>query len=105
AGGNESSVQRNSNYTGGEANLSGMHQTSPFSSMYNEDGSIRWYPHGYIGGQNPLINYYGQDRLRKVSNLFAAMFAEVQLPFGFTFRSSFQPRIQDTKDYNYWSPQ
>ncbi|HLU90110.1 MAG TPA: SusC/RagA family TonB-linked outer membrane protein [Cyclobacteriaceae bacterium] len=88
-----------------QANLSGMYTTSPFASIYDEDGSLRWYPHGYIGGQNPLINYHGQDRLRKVNSLFSAIYAEVSLPFGITFRSSFQPRIQGIRDYNYWSPE
>lgn len=88
-----------------QANLNGMYQTSPYASMYNEDGTLRWYPHGYIGGQNPLLNYYGQDRLRRVSSLFSAMFAEIKLPLGITFRSSFQPRVQDIRDYNYWSPE
>lgn len=105
AGGNQNSVQTNRDYNGGQANLSGMYQTSPYASMYNEDGSIRWFPHGYIGGENPLINYYGQDRMRKIGSLFSAMYAEIKLPFGISFRSSFQPRIQSIRDYNYWSPE
>jgi TonB-linked SusC/RagA family outer membrane protein len=88
-----------------QANLGGMYNTSPYASMYNEDGTLRWYPHGYIGGQNPLLNYYGQDRLRKVSSFFSAIYAEIELPFGFSFRSSIQPRIQSIRDYNYWSPE
>ncbi|HBE41878.1 MAG TPA: hypothetical protein DDW27_11865 [Bacteroidales bacterium] len=51
---------------------------------------------------NPLLNYYGQDRLRKLNNLFASIYAEIKLPFGFTFRSSFQPRFGNTRDYNFW---
>ena len=85
--------------------LSGMYSTSPFASMYNEDGSIRWYPHGYIGGQNPLLNYYGQDRNNKSRNLFASLFAEVALPFNITYRISYQPRLTTSWDYSYWSPE
>ncbi|MFC4874716.1 SusC/RagA family TonB-linked outer membrane protein [Negadavirga shengliensis] len=88
-----------------QANLTGMYQTSPFSRMYDEDGSIRWFPHGYIGGENPLINYLGQDRFHKINSLFNTLYAEVKLPFGITFRSSFQPRMQSIRDYNYWSPE
>jgi TonB-linked SusC/RagA family outer membrane protein len=87
------------------ASLSGMYSTSPFAQIYEEDGSIKWFPHGYIGGQNPLIDYLGQDRFHKRNNLFSALFAEVKLPFGITFRSSYQPRIESVRDYNYWSPE
>lgn len=87
------------------ASLSGMAATSPFASIYNEDGSIRWYPHGYIGGQNPLLNYYGQDRDNKSRSLFATLFAEIALPFNITYRVSYQPRMETKWDYNYWSPE
>ncbi|MCC5938381.1 MAG: SusC/RagA family TonB-linked outer membrane protein [Lunatimonas sp.] len=88
-----------------QANMTGMYQTSPFARIYEDDGNIRWFPHGYIGGQNPLINYLGQDRFRKINSLFNTLYAEFKLPLGFSLRSSFQPRIQTIRDYNYWSPQ
>lgn len=87
------------------ASLSGMYSTSPFASIHNDDGSVRWFPHGYIGGQNPLLNYYGQDRNNKARNLFASIFAEVELPFNIKYRISYQPRLNDSWDYNYWSPE
>jgi len=37
------------------------------------------------------MNYYGQDRLRKINSLFASLFSEVKLPFGIVYRLSFQP--------------
>lgn len=88
-----------------QANLGGMYSTSPYAQKYEEDGSIKWFPHGYIGGQNPLINYLGQDRFHKRNSFFSALFAEFKLPFGITFRSSYQPRIESIRDYNYWSPE
>jgi len=88
-----------------QANLNGMHGTSPYAEMYEADGSIRWFPHGYIGGENPLINYLGQDRFNRRNNLFSTLYAEFALPFGITFRSSYQPRIESLRDYNYWSPE
>src|SRR5690606_34682044 len=48
------------------ADLGGMFFTSPYGSEYEEDGSLKWYPGDYVGGRNPLINYYGQDRFRKI---------------------------------------
>lgn len=87
------------------ASISGMQTSSPFGTVYNEDGSLKWYPGDYIGGQNPLINTYGQDRDRKVNSLFSSIYAEVGLPFGITYKLSYQPRIEDLRDYNYWSPE
>ncbi|WP_236973646.1 SusC/RagA family TonB-linked outer membrane protein [Membranihabitans maritimus] len=87
------------------ASIGGMQTTSPFAQMRNEDGTLKWYPGDYIGGQNPLINTLGQDRDRKLNNLFTSLYAKVTLPFGITYKLSFQPRIEDLRDYNYWSPQ
>lgn len=83
----------------------GLYRTSPYATMYEEDGSLKWYPHGYIGGQNPLLNYYGQDRYRKVESFFSAIYGEFKLPLGITYRLSFQPRRESVRDYNYWSPE
>lgn len=87
------------------ANLNGMATTGPYASMYEEDGSLKWYPHGYIGGANPLINYRGQDRLRTIQSFFASIYGEIKLPLGITYRLSFQPRTEAVRDYNYWSPE
>jgi TonB-dependent starch-binding outer membrane protein SusC len=78
--------------------------TCPYSKVFNDDGTVNWYPNGYTGGtESPLINFYGQQRIRKLNNLFASLFAEIKLPFGFVWKTSFQPRIQNTKDYNFWN--
>jgi len=74
---------------------------SPFSKIFEDDGTVRWHPNDYT--LNPLQDYYGEDRLQTISSLFASMFAEVKLPLGITYRLSFQPRIQSSKDYNFWS--
>jgi TonB-dependent starch-binding outer membrane protein SusC len=77
--------------------------TEPYSKVFNDDGTVNWFPNGYTGGtESPLINYYGQDRIRKLNNLFASIFTEIKLPFGFTWKTSFQPRISNTKDYNFY---
>lgn len=82
--------------------LSNMYQVSPFASIYEPDGTINFYPHGYIR-PNPLINVFGQDRDHNVQSLFASIYSEVKLPFGITYRLSFQPRTRSQKDYNFWS--
>ena len=80
----------------------GINRISPYSRIRDEAGDLEWYPHGYSIITNPLIDHYGQDRLRKTHSLFAAMFADVALPFGFNYRISFQPRLAFAKDYNFW---
>jgi len=75
---------------------------SPYSKMFNDDGTVKWYPNDYASAVNPLLNYYGQNRLYKLGNLFASMYAEFKLPFGFDYRVSFQSRISNAKDYNFW---
>lgn len=84
--------------------LSLMYQSSPYGYMYEEDGSVNLYPNGYRI-QNPLGNVLGQDRDNTVQSLFASIYSELKLPFGFTYRISFQPRTRVQKDYNYWLPE
>jgi TonB-linked SusC/RagA family outer membrane protein len=86
-----------------EASIGSVGSAPPYTKMWEDDGTLKWYPNDYIGFQNPLINYYGQDRLRKINSLFASLFAEVKLPLGFSYRLSFQPRFQHIKDYNFWN--
>ena len=83
------------------ADLGLMVQQSPYGSMWNEDGTLKKKPHDYI--TNPLENYYGQDRLKKINTLFSILYAQVKLPFGFQYKLSFQPSLEFSKDYNFWS--
>lgn len=87
------------------ASLSNMYEVSPFGRMYSEDGSLEWYPGEQRTATNPLINTLGQDRSRKLANLFGDIFVEVALPYGITHEVSFQPRISRTRELNYWSPE
>lgn len=84
------------------ASLSQMYLMSPYGSMYEDDGTLKWYPNDY-NVANPLIDYYGQDRLRKINSLFANIYANISLPMGINYKISFQPRYEFLKDYNFWS--
>lgn len=86
------------------ANLNQMYLMSPYGNMFNENGEVEWYPNSFAVA-NPLINYYGQDRLRRTNTLFASMYARINLPFGFDYKLSFQPRYEFLKEYNFWSSQ
>ncbi|PSL23210.1 SusC/RagA family TonB-linked outer membrane protein [Dyadobacter jiangsuensis] len=84
------------------ANLGQMFIMSPYGSMFDENGNAMWYPNSFAVA-NPLINFYGQERMKKVNTLFASLYAKVKLPFGFDYKISFQPRYEASKDYNFWS--
>jgi TonB-linked SusC/RagA family outer membrane protein len=84
------------------ADLGQMFIMSPYGSMYEANGDVAWYPNSFAT-PNPLIDYFGHDRLKKVNTLFASMFAKIKLPFGFDYKISFQPRYETLKDYNFWS--
>lgn len=75
---------------------------SPYSKIREDDGSLKWYPHDYQIVANPLLNHFEQKRLNKTTSVFASMFAAVDLPFGFNYRVSFQPRIEQQRNYNFW---
>ncbi len=77
------------------ANLS-FYGNSPYGQMFDNEGNLMRLPHGHT--DNPLLNYYRQDRLRKINGLFANMYADVKLPFGINYRVSFQPRYETMKD-------
>lgn len=90
---NESAVQ---------ANLAQMYVMSPYGSMFDETGDVSWYPNSFAVA-NPMINYYGQDRYRKINSFFTSIYTKVKLPFDIEYKLSFQPRFQFLKDYNFWS--
>ncbi|MGP1436205.1 MAG: TonB-dependent receptor [Phocaeicola sp.] len=77
---------------------------SPYGSMYNEDGTLRWYP-SYGTIENPFIDYAGLDKERRVHSLFATMYSNIKLPFGFNYKISFQPYYEFIRDYRFWSSQ
>ncbi|KAA6431585.1 SusC/RagA family TonB-linked outer membrane protein [Dyadobacter flavalbus] len=85
------------------ANLAQMYLMSPYGSLFDEDGSASWYPNSFAAAASPLIDYYGQDRFKKVNTLFASVYAKLKLPFGMDYKLSFQPRYEAIKDYNFWS--
>lgn len=84
------------------ANVEQMLISSPFGSKYEDDGSLKWYPNDYQGGQNPLINTEYQDKLRTINSLFTVIYSQLELPFGINYRLSYQPRFSFTKDHNFW---
>ncbi|MDR0698061.1 MAG: TonB-dependent receptor [Tannerella sp.] len=77
---------------------------SPFGQPYDDDGVMKWYPHDDSGiAVNPfLINKY-RDKFNMIQNLFANIYADLQLPFGFSYKFSFINRYDWEKNY-YFDP-
>ena len=85
------------------AKMSDMYVCSPYGDMYNEDGSVKWYPHDYAVARNPLLDYYGKDQNKKTDTFFSSIYAKIDLPFGFAYKLSVQPRMTFGKDHDFWS--
>ncbi len=83
------------------ANLSQMYVMSPYGDAFDEEGNVVWFPNTFATG-SPIINLYGQKRLRKQHNLFSSLYGKVDLPFGISYKLSFQPRYTWLKDYNFY---
>jgi len=91
----------NSNQGSVTASLSSMYICSPYGNKYNEDGSLTYFPNGLINAQNPFMNYYYNDILNTTNSLFSSLYAQIKLPFGFSYRLSYQPRFSFAQDYSF----
>lgn len=90
---------------GGTANLARMYIVSPYGNFRNEDGSLTLFPHEYVGGINPMTDYYGRDQQRKTNSIFTSLYTNVKLPFGINYKFSFQPRLSYTDDFIFDGPE
>lgn len=84
------------------ANLSDLWKQPPYGDMYNEDGTLTWYTHGDIGAPNPFILSEYLDKFDKIQSLYANLFGEIKLPFGFSIRSSFVNRYFWNNSFNFY---
>jgi TonB-linked SusC/RagA family outer membrane protein len=79
----------------------GFYANSPYGQMFDAEGNLIRLAHGHT--DNPLLDYYRKDRLRKINSLFANLHADLTLPLGITYRISFQPRYESMKDFSFTS--
>lgn len=80
----------------------GIFRISPYGSDRDEDGNFVLVPHGYVLAFHPLGDFYDKQEQNVQNNLFGVIYANVQLPFGFNYRISFQNRYEFSRDYNFW---
>lgn len=85
------------------ASYSNAVKSSPYGSMYQEDGvTLRWFPHDDILASNPFNNY-AAELMDKNRNLVANLFANVSLPFGIKYHVTFNNRYSFSQTYNFYS--
>ena len=81
--------------------LTSASKASPYGSMYEPDGSLKWYPHDYEKLTNPFIYTYNREKFNKTQTFLATLFAKIKLPFGISYQVSYQNRYAWGKDYYY----
>jgi TonB-linked SusC/RagA family outer membrane protein len=83
-------------------NLDDMYRASPYGSKYDSTGNLKFYTNGYPGSPNPFLNPYNQQISKKENDLFATLYANIDLPFGIKYKLSFQPHYIFGHDYDFW---
>lgn len=87
-------------------NMSQIIAQSPLGQPYDESGTLKWYPHDDSGqAVNPFLIHTYRDKFNVIHNLFANIYAELQLPFGFSYKFSFINRYDWEKNYYFDSSQ
>lgn len=82
--------------------LADVRSQSPLGQPYDENGELKWYPHDDSGVEkNPFLLYQKRDKFNVTQNLFANMYADLKLPFGFGYKVSFINRYDWQKNYYY----
>ncbi len=75
---------------------------SPLGTPYDDEGSLKWYPHDDSGIEvNPFLNNAYRDKLNIINSLFANIYADMKLPFGFNYKISYINRFEWEKNYYY----
>ena len=79
---------------------------TPYGSMYNPDGSLRFSPDSDTGGlitanaRNPFLDREYTDRLDKTRTLFTTLYLRGTLPFGFSYQVNYTPSYNFYRRFN-----
>lgn len=85
-------------------NNANLDDFSPYGSMYNADGTLKLNPQDDALFRNPFLDNRYKQQFNKTNALFATLYSEITLPFGFSYRISFQNRLANIRDYQFWPP-
>lgn len=98
----------NSSYTqrdlsGVNADLYSTYWLTPYAKVYADNGELLPYPTGDQLVFNPLFNATQRDNEEVSNNLFANIFAEINVPFvdGLSYKFNYNPNIQWNRDYTF----
>ena len=75
---------------------------SPYGNKYNDDGTLKWFPHEDNLASNPFNNF-AADLLNKNTNIIGNVFAKVKLPWDIKYEINFNNRYAFGKVYNFYS--
>jgi TonB-linked SusC/RagA family outer membrane protein len=87
--------------------MSDVQQTTPWGSYYADDGvTLRLSPNDDPGNNtHPFMEQAYTTRMKKFDNFFASLYAKGKLPFGFSYQVNFTPRYENSRYFNFRSPQ
>lgn len=75
--------------------------TAPLGKVYNEDGSLRLYPGGYVENVNPLVNLRETKTVNENRNDIFNVFADLSLLEGLNYRLNISRRSYNGKRTSY----
>ena len=92
-------AHRNDGFLGASANEA--EEVSPLGDRYEEDGTLKWYPHGDDAGTNPFLYTTESGRRYEVTsdNLIVNLQANVFLPFGFDLTTRWANDLDFDRNY------
>ncbi len=82
--------------------INSMFLMSPYGSQYDDDGNLIWYPNSFALATPLINNLGGQDQMNKINSLFSAVYMNIKLPLGISYKASFNPRYTFQKLYNFF---
>lgn len=91
------------NFSGVKTNLERLMRTSPYGTIYNEDGTPREFvADGENAAGNMLYDAYYKSNEEIQNNLFAGFFANIKVPFieGLSYKVNASPNLRWSHAYN-----
>lgn len=97
------SIYARRNFSGVKTDLERLMRTSPYGSIYNENGTPKEFVvDGENSAGNMLYNAYYKSNEEIQNNLFATFYANVTIPFikGLSYKINTSPNLRWTHTYN-----
>lgn len=76
---------------------------SPYSKMFEDDGSLVFAPSGYVAVTNFWYPFTYQHQYIKYNTLNTKLYGTITFPLGITFTSEFIPRFNWNRNYQHQS--